>query len=95
MGEEIRCGHRNLHSGFGKRLLEAKDLSITVCLAGPEGNQIIIMEGDAIRSTLCKLIDSPNRIDRRTCRCAKWIGRLPTNGPESKGELIGRLWREG
>src|SRR6185436_7028941 len=75
--------------GRGQRLLEAADVPVPLARGRAEGNQVVVVEGDAGSAPLGELVDGLDRVEGLARGVAEGIAALPADGPEAEGEAVG------
>ena len=90
MTEEVRRHHRDLQTGLGERCLERLDPGAAFDVRGAEGDQVVVVEGQAVGTQLSEPVHRFHSVERGSGGRAEWVTGLPTDSPQPKGELVGR-----
>lgn len=88
VGEEVRSGHRHREPGAVQGGPEALDDRVALGVRGAEGDQVVVVEGDAVRAEVGEPLDGLDGVERRAGRLAERVAALPADGPEAEGEAV-------
>ena len=86
--EKVGGDHRHDDPGVCHRLLEAVDLLLAFGVRGAEGEEVVVMEGEAVCAELSELLDRVDDVEGCARRAAEGVRAVVSHGPESEGELI-------
>ncbi len=95
VAEQVGGDHRSFQAGLCQGCLEVLQDQVPLGRRGIKGNQVIVVERDAIGAKLAELVNSFHRIQGGTGGDAERIGAGPSNGPKAKGEAVLRGWAAG
>lgn len=87
--EQVRGDHRHDETRVGERTLEAVDLRLALGIRRPEGEEVVIVEGETVGAELRQLLDGVHDVEGRTRRTAEGVGAVVSDGPETERELVG------
>ncbi len=88
VGEEVGGGHRHLHAGRVEGLTEALDVRLALGFGGPEGDQVVVVEGDAVGAELGQALHRLDRVEGTAGGVAEGVPSLPADGPQAEGEPV-------
>ncbi len=94
VGEQVRGGHRHAQPGLGQRRAEAADPRGPFGLGGTERDQVVVVEGDAVRAKLGEPVHGLDRVEGAPGGVAERVATRPADRPQAEGELVGGAWRE-
>src|ERR1035437_2216430 len=86
--EQVGGDHRHDHSRVGQNLLEPFDLFLALGVGRTEGEEVVVMEGEAVGAELTELRHSFHDVQWGSCRSAERVGSVVANGPQTEGELV-------
>src|SRR3546814_668838 len=86
--EEVGGHHRHDDTGVGERALETVDLRLTLGVGGAEGEQVVVVERQAVRAELRELLDDVDDVQRRSGGTPEGVGAVVADGPETERELV-------
>lgn len=86
--EEVGGGHRHGHAGGVQGLAEALDVLLALALGGPEGDQVVVVEGHAVGAQLGQALHRLDRVKGTPRGVAERVPSLPADGPEAEGEPV-------
>ena len=90
--EQVGGQHRRHQAGLVEGFPEAADVLVPGAVVGAEGDEVIVVEGDAPGAQLGEVVDGLDRVERRARGIAEGIAGLVAHGPEPEAELVGRRW---
>ncbi len=91
MREQVGGQHRRLHARLVEGVLEASDVLLTSAFLGAEGDEVVVVEGDAVGAEVGQSVDRLDRIERRTRGVPERVASPVAHGPQPERELVG--WR--
>ena len=62
--------------------------SSRAAVVAAERDQVVVVEGDAVRAELGQPVHRLDRVERRPGGVAERVAGLPADGPEAEGELV-------
>ncbi|MDQ1175205.1 hypothetical protein QE430_003512 [Microbacterium testaceum] len=86
--EEVGGHHRRDDAGVVHRALEAVDLLLTLGVGGAEGEEVVVVEGQAVGAELGELLDGVDDVEGLTRGAAEGVGAVVADGPETERELV-------
>ena len=89
VAEQVGGDHRDDEAGVGERVLEPVDLLLALGVGGAEGEQVVVVEGEAVGAEFGELLDGVHHVQRRAGGAAERVGAVLADGPETEGELVG------
>ena len=90
--EQVGGDHRHDEAGVGERLLEAVDLLLALGVRRAEGEQVVVVEGEAVGAELGELLDGVDDVERVAGRAAERVGAVVADGPEAEARTCRRGW---
>ena len=87
--EQVGRHHRDDEAGVGQGALEAVDLSLTFGIRRSEGEQVVVVESEAVGAELGELLDGVDDVKRWPGGSTERICPVVADGPEAEGELVG------
>jgi hypothetical protein len=84
VGEQVGGHHRHHHAGLVQRLLEAGDDAVAGLRVGAERHQVVVVEGDAVRTEVAELVHRLDRVERSTGGVAERVTGRPADGPQAE-----------
>ena len=91
LGEQVRGHHRHDHPGGLQCRRQPADRTPPLLVGGAEGEQVVIMEGQAVCAKNGQPLDGLDHVDLGAGRHAERVGCGPPHGPQAEGELVRRL----
>ncbi len=88
VGEEVRRGHRHLQPGCVECGAEPLDRLLAGGVAGAEGDQVVVVERDAVGAELGQPLDALDGIEGGPGGVAEGVPPLPADGPQAEGEPV-------
>jgi hypothetical protein len=82
--EQVGGDHRDDQPGVFEALLEAIDLLLSSRVIGAEGEEVIVVEGEAVGANLLELLEHVKDVHRCAGRPAERVGPVISNGPEAE-----------
>ena len=89
VAEQVRGEHGRDHAGLLEGLLEAPDVLRARGIVRAEGDEVVVVEGDAPGAQLGQAIDGLDGVHVRPGGVTEGIAGLPPDGPEAEAELVG------
>ena len=86
--EQVGRDHRDDHSGVGESLLQSIDLLLPFRIARSEGEQVVIVECEAVGTEFGEAGDGFDHVERRSGGSAEGVGSVVPHRPQAEGELI-------
>ena len=87
--EQVGGDHRDDQAGVGEGALEAVDLLLALGVGRAEGEEVVVVEGEAVGAELGELLDGVHGVEGRAGGAAERVGAVVADGPEAEGELVG------
>jgi hypothetical protein len=91
MREQVRGGHRDLHPVVGERGLELAHDPVALGGAGPERDEVVVVQVDAVGAELRQLLDDVGRGQGLADGLPEGVAARIAHGPQTEGELVGLL----
>jgi hypothetical protein len=88
VGEQVRRHHGHDEAGLLERRPEPLDVLRAVGVAAAERDQVVVVEGDAVRAELGEPVHALHRVQRRAGGVAERVAGLPADRPETEGEPV-------
>ncbi len=88
VGEEVGGCHRDDQAGGVQCLPEAFDGRLALDLAGAEGDQVVVVEGDAVRAEVGEAVDRLDGVQGPPGGVPEGVAALPADGPQAEAELV-------
>jgi hypothetical protein len=85
VAEQVRGHHLDGQTGVGQRLGEPLE---HLPAGGVVGDDVVVVERDRRGAELRELLDGMDRVHRRADRGTEDVDALPTDGPQTEGELV-------
>jgi hypothetical protein len=86
--EEVGRHHRHDQAGLGERRPELVDDALPLGPARPRRDEVVVVEGDAVRPQLGQLVHRLHAGQDRAGRLTEQVARLPADGPQAEAELV-------
>jgi hypothetical protein len=94
VGEQVRGRHRHDEPGLVQRLAEPSDVVGPGRVVAAERDQVVVVEGDAVRAALGQPVHGLDRVQRGPGGIAERVAGGPAHRPQSERELV-RFGRHG
>ena len=88
VAEEVGGDHRDDHAGGLQRAREPVDFALAVGRGAAEGEEVVVVERDAVGAEVAELVDGFHRVQRRAGGGAELVLGLPAHRPEAEGKLV-------
>ena len=88
VGEGVGGGHGDHQAGLLQGLPEPLDVPLPLVAVGAEGDQVVVVEGDAVGAQLGQAVDRLHRVQRRPGGVAEGVPGRPAHGPQAEAELV-------
>jgi hypothetical protein len=88
VGEQVGGHHRHDEAGLVQGGAEAGDQPVALGGVRAEGDEVVVVEGDAVGAQLGEAVHGLDGVQRGPGGVAEGVAGLPADGPESEGELV-------
>ncbi|CAM5788774.1 hypothetical protein CPER28S_02292 [Cellulomonas persica] len=89
VGERVRRDHLDRDAGLGQGAAETVEDLLALGVRRAERDHVVVVERHVGCAELGELVDRLDRVEPRTRGCTERVLRVPADGPQTEGELVG------